>query len=280
MTPVYAHLIGDEITQVWRTRRPLDADTNPAIVIVPEHATIGMRFVNGRLLPPTSPAITADVVKAECKRRILLRYPVHKQSNIQANGGPAQKAMIGWIGAMRTRAQELIAREPIPTDYRADRWWQIVEPDPDQVQGSQQRVPVPELAPASGYARYGDVPPLSKPSKPPPQQAGAHGGEELAGRVARIENAIDRLAETLAAPSSEPLQQAAPADDDFSDYVEANRDMQEDIVNCMTVLAGRLETLERRLGKLEHVAPDIARQVFEELAATVGELSTTYRKAT
>ncbi|MCI5078691.1 hypothetical protein [Oricola sp.] len=87
------------------------------------------------------PRPTPEKVKAEAMRRILAICPEWKQRNLTAQAVIlADKGRANWtaqdlaawdagktiwdrIDAMRTASNALEAMDPIPTDYRDDRYW-------------------------------------------------------------------------------------------------------------------------------------------------------------
>lgn len=62
-------------------------------------------------------------VKAEASRRILDRFPLWKQLNIQADGGDPQAEMTEFISRIRSRSNEIEHLSPIPADFANDRYW-------------------------------------------------------------------------------------------------------------------------------------------------------------
>lgn len=68
-------------------------------------------------------SVTPDHVKAEASRRILDRFPLWKQMNIQAEGGAPQAEMTEFISRIRTQSNEIEQMSPIPADFAKDRYW-------------------------------------------------------------------------------------------------------------------------------------------------------------
>lgn len=68
-------------------------------------------------------AVTPEMVKAECQRRIEARYPLWKQLNLAEEGGAARAEMRAFIDALRSASDRIEARSPIPPDYAADHHW-------------------------------------------------------------------------------------------------------------------------------------------------------------
>lgn len=82
-------------------------------------------------------------VKAECRRRILARFPEWKQANMTARGVELQDswrrngtlsadeqadadsfaAAWAWIKSVRSASDVIESLETIPEDYAADHWW-------------------------------------------------------------------------------------------------------------------------------------------------------------
>lgn len=127
----YAKIVDGRIAEIWRGQRP-PKNARGQIVELPDGpipADIGMRFENGAVLSATLAPPTAQEVKNECRLRILLRYPAETQMSLMANGGIARQAMTEWIAAMRDCSRRIRAMEPIPHDFREDRYWKVALPD-------------------------------------------------------------------------------------------------------------------------------------------------------
>lgn len=72
---------------------------------------------------PTEYVPAAAEVKVEAERRIVSRYPVHKQMNVIRAGGDDLAAMSKFIDGIRMVSNQLEAMTPIPADYGDDHWW-------------------------------------------------------------------------------------------------------------------------------------------------------------
>lgn len=92
---------------------------------------------------PTPYAPTADDVKAEAGRRINLRYPLWRQSNMNMRANELQevriaggtltpeeqaeadalKAAATWIKSVRDTSDALEAMSPVPVDYADNAYW-------------------------------------------------------------------------------------------------------------------------------------------------------------
>lgn len=68
-------------------------------------------------------AATAADVREEASRRILARYPLHKQLNIIREAGEGLAEMSAFIDATRQRCAELEVQAPIPATFRDDKHW-------------------------------------------------------------------------------------------------------------------------------------------------------------
>lgn len=124
-------------------------------------------------------------LKAECGRRILSRYPIHKQIN-----NPDDLEMRGWIDAMRARCNEIEAMPEIPENVREDSLWNVVWELPSF------------LKDASGNASYEALPdsyePVAVPEAAPPEMA-----QELADEPFAMPSMFKRDAGQQA-PSTRP----------------------------------------------------------------------------
>lgn len=76
-----------------------------------------------KVLPAKLEPIPVHAVKDECARRITKAYPLGKQNSLMMEGGTRFEEMKSWIQHMTKRSNEIEAMEPIPPDFRADRWW-------------------------------------------------------------------------------------------------------------------------------------------------------------
>lgn len=68
------------------------------------------------------PAVTRAKVNAEAGRRITLKFPIHEQINV-VRGAKQRPGMWEWIDSVRAKAAELEAMQPIPEDFRDDKYW-------------------------------------------------------------------------------------------------------------------------------------------------------------
>ena len=67
--------------------------------------------------------VTPIMVKAECERRILARYPLGKQNTITLRGGSERDDMQTFIEAMIAASHRIEAIDPLPPDFAADHHW-------------------------------------------------------------------------------------------------------------------------------------------------------------
>lgn len=105
---VQAVIVGDEPITEANYASCVTADTLPAWGAVVAKMQDGAR---------------AEIT-AEAGRRILARYPIHKQINIIRLGGQDLAAMSAWIDAVRARSDDLAAAPP--ADVTSDAHWLAV----------------------------------------------------------------------------------------------------------------------------------------------------------
>jgi len=92
-------------------------------------------------VPPEPDPITAQQVKDEAYRRIVIICPEWKQRNLTAQASIlAEKGRANWtaeelaaweageaiwseIATIRAKSDELELMDPIPQDYTEDKWW-------------------------------------------------------------------------------------------------------------------------------------------------------------
>lgn len=122
--------------------------TGPVLAIEPD------RVIRQWTVHRKPDAELASLVKLECRRRILARFPDWKQANIQAREGELHRIQVGlmrgvdgellparaldeselveeiaiaqawtWIKATRAASDAIEAMQPIPADYADDARW-------------------------------------------------------------------------------------------------------------------------------------------------------------
>lgn len=74
-----------------------------------------------------SNSVTPDHVRAETERRILVIWPMHRQINALRLGDEDVTARMGVeIDAIREAGQALRSKRPIPSDFKADKYWPTI----------------------------------------------------------------------------------------------------------------------------------------------------------
>lgn len=121
---------------------PVDPGNRHYVAIV-EAGTQIADYVPGQSVSEPSGPVTIEMVKAEAARRILDRYPLWKQVNMDSRETELIKLMItrsawtaseaaevqgidaahAWIRSVRAASDVLEAAQTIPDDYANDRHW-------------------------------------------------------------------------------------------------------------------------------------------------------------
>lgn len=70
-----------------------------------------------------APEVTPDMVKAECRDRIVRFYSIEDQLNTTAERGEGFETMRAYIDACREASRVLRQSEPIRADFRKDKHW-------------------------------------------------------------------------------------------------------------------------------------------------------------
>ena len=112
----------NRVAHVWHG--PIPNGIPDTHAVAPGSAHVGDAWEAGAPVPK-APAVTADEVNAECERRILALFPIARQLNIIDEGSPAElQDMKDRRNGMRGCARALAYMQPIPGNYRDDRFWQ------------------------------------------------------------------------------------------------------------------------------------------------------------
>lgn len=113
----------NKVAHVWKG--PIPKGIGNTYAVAPGSAHVGDEWdAVSMSAVPKPPMVTPDEVNAECERRILERYPVARQLNILDEGSQAELSEFkDQRNGLRACARALILMQPIPGNYRDDRFW-------------------------------------------------------------------------------------------------------------------------------------------------------------
>lgn len=111
----------NKVVHVWHG--PIPPGIDNTFAVAPDSAHVGDDW-DGQRAVPQAPAIIPDEVNRECERRILELFPITRQLNIIDEGTPAEvDEMKQKRNALRACARALCSMQPIPQNFRDDRFW-------------------------------------------------------------------------------------------------------------------------------------------------------------
>lgn len=113
----------NKVAHVWRG--PIPKGISNTFAVAPGSAHVGDDWDSVAMSAvPKAPSITIDEINAECERRILELYPLARQLNILDEGSQAElQEFKDRRNGLRASARALAMMNPIPVNFRDDRFW-------------------------------------------------------------------------------------------------------------------------------------------------------------